>query len=198
MSRVPGPGATAPLACQERSDRPAAECSVCLEPAVPVVPGLPSLNVALRTLVSFEGNFPKTTTVPGREIAELLTERLRAAGFEVADPEKLTGYAWLVGGRFPAGQVASLVGLTDDPPIEWQVHTYPPRIRPRWLGGPRRDELQATVRTWCQAIHDVLAGRRPDSNGALVRTGSVRPRSRGDVGRHACVTIAAFACEHAR
>ena len=132
------------------------QCSYCLEPAVPLVPGLPSLNVALRTLVSFEGNFPKTSTVPGREIADLLTERLRAAGFDVADPEKLTGYVWLVGGRFPVGQVASVVGLTDDPPIEWQVHTYPPRIRPRWLGGPRRDELEATVRTWCQAIHDVL------------------------------------------
>ena len=112
--------------------------------------------MALRTLVSFESSAPKDGEPPGRELAISLVRALTAAGLEVHGPDEHEGWAWALGRTFAGGGIFSLVGLTDDAPMEWQVHSYARRNRPKLLGGIKSERLEQELRTWCEALHAVL------------------------------------------
>jgi hypothetical protein len=113
-------------------------------------------RMALRTFVSFEASAPKDEQPPGRQLADSLARGLTEAGLDVYGPDEHEGWAWALGRRLEGGDVFSLVGLTDDPPMEWQVHSYARRTRPKLLGGIRTEQLDQDMRAWCEAIHAVL------------------------------------------
>lgn len=112
--------------------------------------------MSLRTFVSFEATAPKDGQPPGRELAEALAGALRAEGQDVRGPDEYEGWAWTMGRKFEGGGIFSLVGLTDDPPREWQVHSYAQRTRPRLFGGPKVERLDDEMRGWCRSIDDAL------------------------------------------
>jgi hypothetical protein len=112
--------------------------------------------MAVRTFVSFEASAPKDGQPPGRELADLLLRGLTEAGFDVHGPDEHEGWAWALGRTFAGGGISSLVALTDDPPMEWQVHNYARRNRPKLLGGLKAEQLEQETRGWCEALHAVL------------------------------------------
>jgi hypothetical protein len=86
----------------------------------------------------------------------VLARGLTEAGFDVHGPDEYEGWAWALGRTFEGGATFSLVGLTDDPPMEWQVHSYARRNRPKLLGGIKAEQLEQEMRAWCVALHAVL------------------------------------------
>jgi hypothetical protein len=80
-----------------------------------------------------------------------------ASAYGAADLRELhEGWAWALGRTFEGGGIFSLVGLTDDPPMAWQVHSYARRNRPKLLGGIKSERLEQEIRVWCEALHSVL------------------------------------------
>jgi len=109
-------------------------------------------TVSLLTFVSFEAGAPKDSEPPGLELAEQVAASLRARGFELQGPDEHEGWAWSFGTAIEGGGIFSVLGLTDDPPIEWQVHSYGQRGRPRLFGGAKVEQLEARMREWLAAL----------------------------------------------
>jgi hypothetical protein len=88
-----------------------------------------------RTHASFDADdetFPTDGEPAGHELAEYVHAALHGAGFDPGEPEEREGWAWDVAER----DRYSVVGLTDDPPAKWQIHTY-----------------GKDVAGWCEAVH---------------------------------------------
>ncbi len=118
--------------------------------------------MAVRTFVSFEADdaaFPPDVedAPPGRELAKFVSDALRRAGPDHEGPEELEGWAWDMHAQESDVSVACVVGLTDDPPMQWQIHTYGriPRLR-RWLTSHAVNQQEEVLARWCEAIDAAL------------------------------------------
>ena len=112
----------------------------------------------VRTFVSFEAPGSKEGEPPfGRDLADSLAAGLREQGLDVVGPEDHEGWAWSLSRSFEGGGIFALVGLTDDPPMEWQVHSYGRRD---WkvFGRMKEEELERELRAWCEALDAFLKG----------------------------------------
>ena len=119
--------------------------------------------MSVRTFVSFEADdaaFPPDPDEPpaGRELAHWVSETLARAGLEHDGPEEREGWAWEL--RTPRAKVRvfTIVGLTDDPPVQWQIHTYGEVSLLSRLSSAAAEERQQALRAWCGAIDAALKG----------------------------------------
>jgi hypothetical protein len=112
--------------------------------------------MGLRTFVSFEASAPKDGDPAGGELAGAVAAALRERGLEVSGPQEHESWAWAFGSSFDGGDIFSLLALTDDPPLEWQVHSYARRGRPRLLGGAKTDVLEARITEWVKSVDAAL------------------------------------------
>lgn len=110
----------------------------------------------MRTLVSFEADFPTGGEPPGRELAEYVSAALNDGGLGNHGPREREGWAWDIIRHAPGLTVESIVGFTDDPPRQWQIHSYAHLpVWKRWSDDARtkRDE---TLRKWVEIIHRAI------------------------------------------
>ena len=108
--------------------------------------------MALRTFVSFEADFPTGGEPPGGELAEFVSAALNDAGLRNDGPDEREGWAWDINHHAPGLTLESIVGLTDDPPRQWQIHSY--AHLPYWKrwSGDARTERDETLRRWVETI----------------------------------------------
>ena len=111
--------------------------------------------MGVRSFVSFEADFPTEGTPPGRELASFLATALRGADLPFEDPRNREGWAWNLRANVGKVRIESIVGLTDDGPVQWQVHSSSPTGAFGWLPNQRkaRDESLSVVSA---ALHKVL------------------------------------------
>jgi hypothetical protein len=110
----------------------------------------------VRTLVSFEADFPTSGEPPGRELAAFVAEALRAAGLTSEAPSEREGWAWDIISRADGVTIESIVGFSDDPPRQWQVHTH--AHLPFWkrLSREANARREETLGQWTAAIHQAV------------------------------------------
>jgi hypothetical protein len=109
-----------------------------------------------RTFVSFEAAASKEGEPPGRELAQAVAAALSRHGVDVHGPDEHEGWAWALETSFDGGDIFCLLGLTDDPPMEWQLHSYAQRSRSRLLGGAKVEQLDAQMTNWLLALAAAL------------------------------------------
>ena len=112
--------------------------------------------MSVRTFVSFEADFPTAEHPPGRELADFVAAALKAAGMTIDGPVEREGWAWDVLSSGAGLTIESIVGYSDDPPREWQVHTYAHLpLRKRWSRSAKA-QRDALLRRWCEAIDSAI------------------------------------------
>lgn len=116
-----------------------------------------------RSFVSFEadrGRFPTTGRPPGAELARWVSDALDAASLPHEGPHEREGWAWELYRVEGKVTVVSIVGLSDDGPRQWQVHTYATiPVRRRLLSRRAgRSEREDALRPWCSALDRALKG----------------------------------------
>ena len=118
--------------------------------------------MTVRTFVSFEVDelaFPAggERIPPGRELAEFVSHALRRAGVNHDGPVERESWAWELRAIDGDVRVECIVGLTDDPPMQWHIHTYGyvPALR-RWFSRDASTHRERVLTRWCEAIHDSL------------------------------------------
>jgi hypothetical protein len=110
----------------------------------------------LRTLVSFEADFPTDGQPSGRELAEFVADAIRKQGITVSGPNNREDWAWNIRYHTEGLSVETIVGFSDDGPRQWQVHNYAPV--PFFQRLMRRDDpaRQALLRSYCESIDKAI------------------------------------------
>ena len=78
----------------------------------------------VRTFVSFKAQFPKTSDPPGKELAEFVSAALTSASISHEAPTEREEWGWTIYAQRRHVKLEIIVGLSDDGPREWQIHTY--------------------------------------------------------------------------
>lgn len=114
-----------------------------------------------RSFVSFEADgsrFPTAGEPPGAEFARWVSDTLAAASLPHEGPHEREGWAWELSRAEGKVTIVAIVGLSDDGPRQWQVHSYATvpvrrRLFSRRAGESEREEA---LRPWCSALHRAL------------------------------------------
>lgn len=106
--------------------------------------------------MSFEADFPTSGEPPGRELAEFVSDALKAAGVTSEAPSEREGWAWDIISGANGLTIECIVGFSDDPPRQWQIHTY--AHLSAWkrfsrAAETRRGEL---LKQWTEAIDEAI------------------------------------------
>ena len=111
--------------------------------------------MTLRTLVSFEADFPTEGSPPGSELAEFIAGALRSAGQDVTEPGNREGWAWEIQRSAGKAVINSIIGFSDDGPRQWQIHTYlhKPFLQ-RVFGNNNSNDGELS--TYCHTIHRAI------------------------------------------
>jgi hypothetical protein len=73
-------------------------------------------------------------------------------------PGEREGWAWDLSGTEGRVHVDSIVGLTDDGPIQWQIHTYGHLSFLHRFSYAAAAEREQVLTRWCEAIDVALKG----------------------------------------
>ena len=107
----------------------------------------------VRTIVSFNGDFPFDGDPAGKELADFISSALRSMGIEHTGPDEREGWAWDIYSQAGTVQVECIIGFMDDGPRQWLVttHGHLPLLS-RIFGGNGEQQRENALRQFCQAI----------------------------------------------
>lgn len=111
----------------------------------------------MRAFASLLSSVPTESAPPGRELAEVISGALAAAGEEHSGPEERKGDAWGLTAARAGAHLDCNLTLADAEGGRWLVGTT---LRKSGLGRfspSTKPEHEAALRAWCAALHGVLA-----------------------------------------
>lgn len=111
----------------------------------------------MRTFVSFMADFPTDSQPPGRELADFIALALDSAAEQHHAVTEREGWAWELAADRGKATIESIVGLVDDPPVQWLITTHGHLGTLARFSRSARNERDAALLRWCQAVHTAIS-----------------------------------------